>query len=638
MSARWNPPKIEVWKFPLGAVVLAILALAAEWSVAQDPPADATGDTVADELGIDFGGPGDRMDPEVKIAFDKGMQLMGEQKFAEAISQFSRAVDLNPNSPQPYFERAQAFVALKEHDLAIRSFAKAIRYGRGSPALFQVYNGRGQVYLTLGQFREAVDDFSAAVELRPGDPELLYSRGSALVRLGSQQRASGIATSVENLAAGLASLDRAIQVREDYPEAYFDRASVRTEFGQLDEAIDDMRKAAELDSENSEYLVGLGFAQLQQGGQKAVASGPRAAEAAADYEDAIESFKKAIDILRRKIEQQKLNDMEAAAGEATGGTETEEQEPDTSKRDTEPSDIGELGGRADGSETVPDEATESDAGAALNGEPAGSRVASGETEKEEEVDPMQLASALVARASAQISRAKFLPEGKRKEYYLAAIKDCDEALQVEPRVAAAHFNRGLALRMMDEYPKAADEFTKALELSPNQTEARFRRGIVWFYMEEYGLALGDFLDLNLATADFRAMFWAGLVQAKQGDYVDAVLSYSDAIRENPENVLAHKNRALAYLHLEQYERAIDDLNRVLRSDREDAVSYYRRGVALERLEKYASAITSYEKAIKYNPDFADAHRSLGELYEYLDRPDLAQKHLDMAEQLEPIEL
>lgn len=69
----------------------------------------------------------------------------------------------------------------------------------------------------------------------------------------------------------------------------------------------------------------------------------------------------------------------------------------------------------------------------------------------------------------------------------------------------------------------------------------------------------------------------------------------------------YKQRAVAYMHLGQHQRAIDDIERALRLNSGDSDSYYLRGLAYRALGQHQKAIDDSTRAINLEPDFAAAY-------------------------------
>ncbi len=562
---------------------------AAEWVVAQDPTSDLavpapTTDPDADDLFGDLGaeptgagavpsdteGPtaaGQEPDgPTEADVYREAMTLVEAGKCAEAIEKLSLLATQGRELVIPaLFQRGKCFIELKETDLAAQSFATALQeMGRFAGVAhkelgielqpYQILLEMGKLNVDTGRITEAIDNLAEAIVQKQSVPELFYYRGLALSK--QADRVQDPREVMATLDAAVSSLDRALELKTDYPEAYFERGRAKAALAQQAEdwqkAIEDLEKARELDPDNRQYIVQLGFAHLQRARQNA-------ARRKVDTTEVIDGFQKAILAFRQFIDDHRDHPSKQSATAA-------------GQDETTPKD--------------------------------------GTTEEEEDEEATTIESALVTRADARLALARHLPEQQRARQYELAIEDSNEAMKVDPRFPFALFNRARAWRLLDNYQQAIDDLTEVVELAPNWSgigEARLRRGIAWYYLGEYELALGDFAaaTITIRERDGRANFWAGAAHAGLGDDGQAVEFYSDALRENPDYTLAYHNRGIALLRLGRYERALEDFSELIRRDRTNARAYYYRGLAYEALGQGDAASQSFQKAAQLDRSLAN---------------------------------
>ena len=113
---------------------------------------------------------------------------------------------------------------------------------------------------------------------------------------------------------------------------------------------------------------------------------------------------------------------------------------------------------------------------------------------------------------------------------------------------------------------------------------------------------------------------------RSGRYQEAIASYQEAIRINPDNADARTN--LGYATLGFYEEAI-------RINPDNAHAHYNLGNAFTRSGRYQEAIAPYQEAIRINPDHTGAHYKLGSAYTALGRNDEANTEYKEALRIEP---
>ena len=216
----------------------------------------------------------------------------------------------------------------------------------------------------------------------------------------------------------------------------------------------------------------------------------------------------------------------------------------------------------------------------------------------------------------------------KQEKYDEAITHLNAAIKLKPEdkdLADAYFQLGNLYRLLNRYDDAIDAYTTSIQLNPDQPETYFRRGIVWFYKGEYGVAWDDFDDASaILYDDPRPELWKGLSLARQKNWLDAVNTYAVSIRNDARFTPAYVNRGLAYLMLNEPEKAIGDFDQAVRLDPHNAANYFKRGVALGRAGKWRLAIDSYSEALRLNPKYAEALYNRSLAYQQIGETDKAR--------------
>jgi len=105
----------------------------------------------------------------------RGNTCYNIKEYNNAIEDYSKAIDINPNSEIAFYNRGLALFANKEYDNAIADYTKAIDLTSDYADAY--YNNRGNAWKANGKFIEAIDDYTEAIKINPAYENAYYSRG-----------------------------------------------------------------------------------------------------------------------------------------------------------------------------------------------------------------------------------------------------------------------------------------------------------------------------------------------------------------------------------------------------------------------------------------------------------------------------
>ena len=94
----------------------------------------------------------------------RGEEYIALDKYDKAISDFSKAIEIDPSEPLYYYNRANAFFDIKQYDAALKDYSKALELNN---KLLDAYVNRGMLYSETGHQNNAIYDFQKALELNP---------------------------------------------------------------------------------------------------------------------------------------------------------------------------------------------------------------------------------------------------------------------------------------------------------------------------------------------------------------------------------------------------------------------------------------------------------------------------------------
>ena len=153
-----------------------------------------------------------------------------QEKYAESIADFNRAIELVPGNGTAYLERGTTYMYANNYGSALSDFTRVIEL---LPNSSEPYYYRGLIYLDQSEYDKAIADFSRVLELEPTWPDAYGSRGKAH-------------TSKAEYEAAIQDYTRAIELAPDEAEGfYFDRAEAYRLQGDNARAIADYQVVVE---------------------------------------------------------------------------------------------------------------------------------------------------------------------------------------------------------------------------------------------------------------------------------------------------------------------------------------------------------------------------------------------------------
>lgn len=109
---------------------------------------------------------------------NRGDDYMEENKFNEAMSDFNKALSINPAFAMAYYNRANVYKKQEKYAESIADYTKAIELW---PDLHKAYSNRGNIYKLTNHLDEAVADYTHAIQLNPNYYMAYNNRASVLI-------------------------------------------------------------------------------------------------------------------------------------------------------------------------------------------------------------------------------------------------------------------------------------------------------------------------------------------------------------------------------------------------------------------------------------------------------------------------
>ena len=187
------------------------------------------------------------------VHYNRGSAYAELGQYENAIKDYNEAISLRPDNIQAYKNRGNTYAALglrEQGNDTMRQKSDSGTENINSPVLYRQaiedlnnairlspdcasYNNRGVAYSKLGQYKNAIEDFSKAIALNSNYYTGYNNRGLAYANLGQYENA-------------IEDYNNAINLKPDYVKAYNNRADAYFSLGNKKLGCLDLHKACSL--------------------------------------------------------------------------------------------------------------------------------------------------------------------------------------------------------------------------------------------------------------------------------------------------------------------------------------------------------------------------------------------------------
>jgi tetratricopeptide (TPR) repeat protein len=223
-------------------------------------------------------------DPEnYQLMIRKALAEFYVYNYGNAIDLCSRAIGINPNGQWAFFIRGNAYAKINELNKSLKDYYSFERIDNGFPVL---YLNRGITNMNLGNRYQAMEDFNAALKLKPDLYEAMYFKGKMLGENGKFDEAIALLSKVidynpqdlgalinrglfykkiNNYIEALADYDAVIKFEIEIAEVYHNRGNLRLMIKDLKGAMEDFNEALSLDENLSKTYFNRGVLKFLMG-------------------------------------------------------------------------------------------------------------------------------------------------------------------------------------------------------------------------------------------------------------------------------------------------------------------------------------------------------------------------------------
>ena len=123
---------------------------------------------------------------ETAVYLFKGTSYYNKDQYGQAISDYTKAIEINPRYAVAYSNRGRAYDKKGQYDQAIKDFTKAIEV---NPRFAGAYYNRGLAYKHKNQYDQAIIDYTKAIKVNPRFARAYSNRGVVyFLKLGDKNR------------------------------------------------------------------------------------------------------------------------------------------------------------------------------------------------------------------------------------------------------------------------------------------------------------------------------------------------------------------------------------------------------------------------------------------------------------------
>lgn len=209
----------------------------------------------------------------------------------------SAAIKKNPDNPEVYYKRGQAFLASKYYEGAINDFQKALNLNDKD---VKYYYGLAEAYFLSKQVKKAIETLNQAIKIDPNN-------------FDSHARLAWLYYYVKSYDPAIQAVNEAIRLQPFNERVYYLKGNIYKEKGDTLKAISSYQTAVEQRSDFYEAYLQLGLLEATQNNKLAIdyldnalridSNSIEALYGKAHYYQDAKDFKKALALYKKIIEK-----------------------------------------------------------------------------------------------------------------------------------------------------------------------------------------------------------------------------------------------------------------------------------------------------------------------------------------------
>lgn len=188
-----------------------------------------------------------------------------------------------------------------------------------------------------------------------------------------------------------------------------------------------------------------------------------------------------------------------------------------------------------------------------------------------------------------------------RQEHTKAIEDANRAIALAPKTAWVYWFRSWSWYCLDKLDSALADMDEALRLEPQNASFQHSRAHVLFKLGRIDEASAQYDAALVQDPKFKKGWLGAKIALKRGKWKEAIELFDVVVEADPTNARVYYDRGEAWYRLYEYEKALCDLDETVRLAPESAVFQYFRAQILLELGRIEEASTEYEAALVRKP-------------------------------------
>ncbi|KRX00754.1 Protein kinase-like domain [Pseudocohnilembus persalinus] len=194
-----------------------------------------------------------------------------------------------------------------------------------------------------------------------------------------------------------------------------------------------------------------------------------------------------------------------------------------------------------------------------------------------------------------------------------AVKNFDQAIKLNPKQFLFFYFKAKCLQILGKPKEAMKQIDESLKLSPQDPSSMFLKAQILdndFNDSNKAIKLYE-QALKLDEKNQDIIMGIAVALGKQGKSKQALEQFDKAIAINPDDPIAHFEKAYYLTMIRKQREAIEEFNKVLEKDPDNADALLHKGNNLGQLGYLREALKYINRAIEINPKQGEAYYTLG---------------------------